>query len=154
MDDTSQIFIWFILIAMMIIGIILFVYNRKIESELDNNVSQSVRNAHTGILVISVLLVSVPATIMMCLRTCPGKITFERILLYAIIFFTLGVTITVLGLILQTSKTSISSDNVIPIWGSGISIIILSLVFGFLAYKNKGDQVKGTEIGIQMKPFN
>lgn len=120
------------LFVLFILSIVLFVYNRKIASDIedDKNVSKTLKDANDGILVISSILFTLILSIIVCRQKCT---TFKTDSdhsdnVYFMILTALGLSIIILGVIINSASTSVSSDAPV-IWGCGIGIIVLSFFY-------------------------
>lgn len=119
------------LFLLFVLSIILFIFNRKVAADIEEkNVSQTLKNANDGVLVISSVLFTLILSIIVCRQKCT---TFKTDSdhsdnVYFFILFSLGFTLLILGIIINSASSETSNDAPV-IWGCGIGIMLLSFFY-------------------------
>jgi asparagine N-glycosylation enzyme membrane subunit Stt3 len=126
------------MVIIFIIGIILFIVSWNIESDLESKqcTNSDLKTSVKIVLCISIVLIVSSISFFIC--SSSKKSPNFGLSFYLATMFILGVTLLVLGTVIDSNSTGTcsTSSNASNIWGIGISLIVVCAMFLYIKQTN------------------
>ena len=152
------------MVLMMVIGILLLILTKRVNDEIKPGcISEKLRNANRGVLVVGVLLIAIGASNLICEWRCDCSSSSlesdKLILIYSTVVSLLGIVLISLGAVISSeSKDLCNAPSGNSIWQLGIIATIIPLAYiGYDIYGrmdsggggllSKGSPSKDVEMG-------
>lgn len=129
------------MIIIFFIGIVLFSVAWNIDEKLQNTqcTSTSLKTSNKLVLCIGTILIVFSLSFFSCSVYCDKTFdTGPSLLIHIASIFVLGILLVIMGSIISTNSinTCVNSGSPTTIWGLGIILVLISLTYFFMKFKN------------------
>ena len=129
------------MIIIFFIGIVLFSVAWNIDEKLQNTqcTSTSLKTSNKLVLCIGTILILFSLSFFSCSVYCDKTFdTGPSLLIHIASIFVLGILLVIMGSIISTNSinTCVNSGSPTTIWGLGIILVLISLTYFFMKFKN------------------